>query len=85
MLHGCPGVAVRRHPRPSELFKLVNRLARSALSVGWSSGAQAITPDVYLCLKSSESATSATWLGIAPQHLNVLPLLPLPVQVAWMR
>ena len=33
------------------------------LSVGWSSGAQAITPDVYLCLNSRESATSATCWG----------------------
>ena len=29
-------------------------------SVGVSSGAQAITPDVYLCSKASASATAAT-------------------------
>ncbi len=32
-------------------------------SVGRSSGAQAITPEVYLCSKSSESATAATMSG----------------------
>ena len=32
-------------------------------SLGWSSGAQAITPDVYLWSNSSESATAATASG----------------------
>ena len=32
-------------------------------SLGRSSGAQAITPDVYLCSNSSESATAATPSG----------------------
>ena len=32
-------------------------------SLGWSSGAQAITPDVYLCSNSSVSATAATSSG----------------------
>ena len=32
-------------------------------SVGVSSGAQAITPEVYLCSKGTVSATAATWWG----------------------
>ena len=32
-------------------------------SLGWSSGAQAITHEVYLCSNSSASATAATWSG----------------------
>ena len=40
-----------------------SRTASICSSVGRSSGAQAITPDVYLCSKSSESATAATMSG----------------------
>ena len=32
-------------------------------SLGRSSGAQAITPEVYVWSNSSESATAATWSG----------------------
>ena len=32
-------------------------------ALGWSSGAQAITPEVYLWSNSSESATAATSSG----------------------
>ena len=49
-------------------------------SLGRSSGAQAITPDVYLCSNSSESATAATCVRIAAQHRHVLPDLALAVQ-----
>ena len=46
-----------------------------AWSLGWSSGAQAITPDVYLCSNASVSATAATssrtspWLSRSPRQV----------------
>ena len=51
-------------------------------SLGWSSGAQAITPDVYLCSNSSVSATAGHGVRIDAQHRHVLPDRALAVQLA---
>ena len=61
-------------PRPSSRSR--RGRASICLSVGWSSGAHAITPDVYLCSNSSESATAATISGLPSQHLDALARLP---------
>ena len=78
VLHGCPGVAVRRHPRPSELFKLVNR-SLDLLVGGLVLRSPGNHPRRVLVLEIKGVGNIGDLLGIAPQHLNVLPLLPLPV------
>ena len=56
--------AYRSGSSPAQaVFSNSSRTASICSSVGWSSGAHAITPDVYLCSKSSESATAATVSG----------------------
>ena len=56
--------AYRSGSSPAQaVFSKASRTASICSSVGWSSGAQAITPDVYLCSKPSESATAATMSG----------------------
>ena len=57
--HGRPGVAVGLEPRPGRPLELVEYRASICASVGVSSGAQAITPEVYLCSNASASATAA--------------------------
>ena len=49
VLDRCPGVSVRCQPRPGGFLELVHRAANLFASLGLSSGAQAMTPDVYLC------------------------------------
>ena len=48
VLDCCPGVAVRFESRPGGFLELVHHRPICA-SLGLSSGAQAMTPDVYLC------------------------------------
>ncbi len=56
--------AYRSGSSPAQaVFSNRSSTASICSSVGWSSGAQAITPEVYLCSKSSESATAATMSG----------------------
>ena len=51
-------------------------------SLGWSSGAQAITPDVYLWSNSSDVGHRGHGVRIAAQDRHVLPDLALAVQLA---
>ncbi len=56
--------AYRSGSSPAQaVFSNSSTTASMCSSAGWSSGAQAITPEVYLCSKSSESATAATMSG----------------------
>ena len=57
--------AYRSGSSPAQaVFSNSSRTASICSSVGRSSGAQAITPDVYLCSKPSESDTAATMSGL---------------------
>ena len=57
--------AYRSGSSPAQaVFSKASSTASICSSVGSSSGAHAITPEVYLCSKSSESATAATMSGL---------------------
>jgi len=60
---GLPGVTVRLQSRPGRLLELVE----DGLELGVGRPVlrpHAITSDVYLCSKPSESANVATWSGL---------------------
>ena len=62
--HGRPSVSGEVQRRPRGLLEGVQNRADLFVGSVWSSGAHAITPEVYLC---SKERVSATWWRISPE------------------
>ena len=67
-----PGVAVRLEPGPGRPLELVEHGFDLRMPVGRSSGAQAITPEVYLCSKLERVGDGGHLVGIAAADLDAV-------------